>query len=440
MRDRTRRDDEAREPSSAVTAWTVGLLCVSVVACGVIAGGLLHETEPELTTAPPTSTRVTTEAARPQSYRTPEVVFPVEIPGCDQVEPPGEDGLVGWAGSAESGYDDPDFPWYSGPKATAMSAAARAALPTGVTVDWDSIDRSLVFQPILGEPDDPLGGFARAAAAVRRGERGGSLSLSVRADGWPLPPCRAGDLDERRVLADATVDLHDTWSETDGVRTLSRSATAYFADGGRVSAYVTDAADHDAHPTGAVPIDRDELVALVTAPGLRASTPVPPGSPEPPEACAITVDRSDPISEDAARRLGSALADVALDGHVLDRPLTDLRPPGYDSGGVCQVVRVDTDGLASRLSVSITTGSVPESTDGTVSRTLPDGSVVETRENAYSTWPADGPRAESSRSVTVTRPSGTRIRLSSSAVAPAEPLSLEQLEAIALTPGLEVTP
>ncbi|MFB7873862.1 hypothetical protein ACFC06_01330 [Nocardia sp. NPDC056064] len=439
MRDEVRRDDAT--PSSAVTAWTVGLLCVSVVACGVIAGGLLHETEPELTTAPPTSTRVTSSPVHTPTYRTPEVVYPVAIPGCDQVEPAADGGLTGWVATSESSYDDPDFPWLSGPKAGAMSAAARAALPAAVTVDWASVDRSLVFQPILGEPDDPFGGVTRATASVHRGERAGSLALSVRADGWPLPPCRAGGLDERRTLPEATVDLHDTWSETDGVRTLSRSATAYFADGGTVSAYATDAADHDARPTGAVPFERDELVALVTAPGLRASAPVPPGTPAPPESCGFPGDDSDPVSEAEARRLGAVLAAVPLDGHVLDRPLTDLRPRGYGDGGVCQVVRVDTGELSSRLTVSISRGEPAQTADprdGTTVRTLPDGSVVETRENAYTTWPSTGSRSENSRTVTVTRPSGTRIRLSSTAAEPAQPLPFDQLEAIALTPGLEV--
>ncbi|WP_336081930.1 hypothetical protein [Nocardia sp. SSK8] len=436
-----RRGDE-RIPSRAVTAWTVGLLCVSVVACGVIAGGLLHDPEPELTTAPPTTTRVTTPTAPPPSYRTPKVVYPVTIPGCDQVEPPAEGGLVGrWVGMSQFGYDNPAFPWFSGPKAVAMSAAARAALPPEVVVDWASLDRSLIFEPIIGDTDDKYGSSTFAAADVHRGDLVGSVSVSVRADGT-VPPCRAGSLDERRVLPDGTtVDLLDTWSEVDGVRTLSRGATAYLADGSIVDAGSTDAGGRDARPTGTVPISRDELVALATAPGLRTSAPVPPGTPGPPEPCAVAVEQSDPISQATAERLGRVLSGVRLDG--LDRPLTELRPGTYNTDGVCQVVGVITDGQRSRLAVTIAAGQpLPEQTspdDGTTFRALPDGTVVQTRDDVSTSMTADGPRSRSSRVVTVTRPAGTRVTLSSTAEEPGQALPLAQLEAIALTPGLEVT-
>lgn len=149
--------------------------------------------------------------------------------------------------------------------------------------------------------------------------------MTVRQSGDPIPPCVAGALDERRVLADGTiVDTHDTWSETDGVRTLSRSATAYAPDGTVVGAYVTDAPTNG-DPTGTVPMSIDELVALVSAPGVRITAPVPPGTPNPPESCS-TDGESPEIDKATARRMGAALARVRLDGVTLDRPLGELRP------------------------------------------------------------------------------------------------------------------
>ncbi|WP_240772214.1 hypothetical protein [Nocardia sp. CS682] len=147
---------EAREqaqPSRAVSGWTVGLVCVAIVASGVIVGGLLHEPEPALTTKPvPTAT-----PSRPRaesSYVTPPVVFPVEIPGCAVVEPPTEGNLMAWASYGTFGYDNPAYPWFSGPKAVAMSQALRDGLPDDVEVAFASDEQSLLFQPILDDPED----------------------------------------------------------------------------------------------------------------------------------------------------------------------------------------------------------------------------------------------------------------------------------------------
>jgi hypothetical protein len=43
-----------------------------------------------------------------------------------------------------------------------------------------------------------------------------------------------------------------------------------------------------------------------------------------------------------------------------------------------------------------------------------------------------------SNAVVATRPAGTKISITSSATPPSEPLSIEALESIALTPGLEL--
>ncbi|WP_280236782.1 hypothetical protein [Nocardia cyriacigeorgica] len=444
----TDSEDSMGRPSRAVSGWTTGLVCVSIVACGVIVGGLLHEPEPELTTAPPT----TTTAAPPEpeeeyTYLTPSVTYPTQIPGCDTVDPPGEGGLFGWVAVNEFGYDNPAHPWFSGPKAVAMSAALHDALPDAVVLDFAPNDASLFFQPILGDPETTeFDSFTNARASLRRGDRAGSLSVSVRRSDDPIPSCVAGQLDERRRLDDATVDTHDSWSETNGVRTLSRSATAYLSDGTVVIARATDAPD-GSDPTGTVPLTIDELVTLATVPGVRVTAAVPPGTPQPPEPCSVTDDQSPPIDEATARRLDAALAELPMEGLSFDRPLGQLRPAGSGRGGLCQTVRVAEGDRQSQLSISITTGrSMPNEpaqpsadTDTVAGRRLPDGSVIEIRESRYATPGGAGGWAQrSDRTVTVTRPSGTEVQVSSTATEPGEPLSTARLEAIAAAPGLEV--
>ncbi|NEW39788.1 hypothetical protein GV794_23850 [Nocardia cyriacigeorgica] len=443
----TDSDVNADGPSRAVSAWTTGLVCVSIVACGVIAGGLLHEPEPELTTTPPTTTAPPEPVEH--TYVTPSVTYPTQIPGCVTVDPPTEGGLFGWAAVDEFGYDNPAFPWFSGPKAVAMSAAVHDALPEGVVLDFAPIDDSLFFQPILGDETTEFDPFTNARASLRRGEHAGSLSVSVRPSDDPIPPCVAGQLDERRHLADTTVvDTEDSWSETDGVRTFSRSATAYLPDGSMVIASATDAPD-GSEPTGTVPLTIDELVQLVTVPGVRVTAAVPPGTPQPPESCSVSVmgERTPQIDEATARRLDAVLSAIPMEGLVLDRPLGQLLPGGSATGGLCQTVRVTAGGQPTRLRVSIATEQpLPAETarpsygDRMVSdRRLPDGSVVEIRESHFGSSSGTGPVTQHmSRTVTVTRPSGTEIQVISTADSPTEPLPVAQLEAIALAPGLEV--
>lgn len=443
-------DERAVAPSRAISGWTTALVCVAIVAGGVMAGGLLHEPNHELTTAPPTTTSASPQPDRERTSVTPPVTYPTQIPGCAVVEPPGDGGLFGWVTTDEAGYDNPAYPWFSGPKAVAMSEALRAALPDGVAIDFAPADRSLFFRPILEVPEPAeFGGHTNADATVRRGDRAGWMSVTVRQSSDPVRPCVAGELDERRHLPDGTtVDTQDTWSETDGVRTLSRSATAYLPDGSVIGAYATNAAG-DAGPSGEVPLTIDELVTLVTAPGLAVTAPVPHGTPGPPEACHTGFDETPAIDEPTARRLNAVLAGIRLDGVRLDRPLGDLRPGGWDDGGLCQTVRADAGGQRSRLSITITTGhTVPAETEPSSSlgdrvatrRTLPDGSVAENEESTVGVASQSGvPGTERTRSVTVTHPSGTRIEVSSRAGDPGQPLPMAQLETIALIPGLEVS-
>ncbi|WP_338758203.1 hypothetical protein V7968_26270 [Nocardia vulneris] len=440
---------DSAEPSRAVTGWTVALICVAIVASGVIVGGLLHEREPEPTTAPvPASS--TEEPSRERSYSTPPVVFPVAIPGCATVEPPSAGTSMAFVESAESGYDNPAYPWFSGPKAVAMSQAAQDALPGEVELAFASVARSLRFRPIT-DPEESggqsgFGGWTSADAILRRGSATGNLNLSVRRSTAAVPPCVAGDLDERKHLADGIVDVDDTWYEVDGVRTLSRTAHAYLTDGTAVTATATDT--DGVNHSGTVPLSLDELVAVVTAPGLRVGAPVPPGTPDVPESCNGETEGGGTIDQATARRLDAVLARIPLDGLTLDRPLGQLRPVDFGGGGVCQAVRITTPGQQSRLEVAVLTGQrLPDpsasASDGerVTSRRLPDGTVVETRESRFttiSTQPGAQPVPQLIRSVTVTRTSGARVRVGTTVDEPTPALPFERLEAIALTPGLEV--
>ncbi|MFF3225702.1 hypothetical protein ACFYV7_23100 [Nocardia suismassiliense] len=446
---------EEAQPSRAVSGWTVGLVCVAIVASGVIVGGLLHEREPELTTKPvPTATATPSRPPVESSYVTPPVVFPVEIPGCAVVEPPTEGNLMAWASYGTFGYDNPAYPWFSGPKAVAMSRALRDGLPDDVEVAFASDEQSLLFQPILDDPEDPdsppgADGWTTASGTLRRGAGEGGLMVNVRQSAAPVPPCVAGDLDERRRLADGTtVDVQDTWYEIDKVRTLSRTAHAYLPDGTAVTTAATDQRTDGSGHSGTVPLTVDELAALATAPGLRVTTPVPPGTPGVPESCSGATETGGLIDEGVTRRLDAVLARIPLDGLTLDRPLGQLRPAGPGASGVCQAVRISTPGRESRLSVAIATEQrlpedAPPNRDGdrVTNRRLPDGTVVETRESrstVQSQKPGAQPVPETMRTVAVTRPSGTRVHVSSTAADPIEPFPFAQLEAIATNPDLEV--
>ncbi|MEU8899327.1 hypothetical protein [Nocardia sp. NPDC048505] len=415
---------------ATASRWKVALSCVAVVAAAYLAAGLLFDPTPPST--PPSG----------YSYVTPPVRFPVQISGCETVEPPRKGGLFGVILGEKDGYDNPFYPWFSGPKATAMTEALRAALPEDVEIAFASLQRSLLFEPILGEDpkQENYGSDTAARATLLRGDRAGALRVSVRLSAQPVPPCVAGDLDERRTLADGTIiDTHDTWHETNRVRTLSRTATAYLPDGTVVRANATDQVTDRA---AAIPLTIEELVTIVTTPGLRVTAPVPPGTPGPPGRCFTGLKRSPAIAEAQARRWNAVLVGIPLDGLTLSPPLGALLP-AYMGGGVCQIVGLGTPEQDSLLSIKIIIGQPFPQQDSpdnaATSRRLADGAVLTTEESRST---ASGPTkstARRSRTVTVTRPSGTQITVDSSVTAADEPVSQALLEAIASNPGLDVS-
>ena len=445
-----------QESSRAKQAWTYGLIMVSVVALVIAVAGLLRPSpDPELTTVPTTSTPEPDPAAPMDVDIVEEPVDPTApIPGCETVEPPPTDSgrYSVFTSSSDPSYDNPEFPWFSGPKATAMSNAVVDVLPDTAEIEFASPDRSLVFRPItdFGDSDSELDGYTHASGSLVNGDARGSLSVQVQNRASPIPACVAGYLDERRTTTDGVVvDVHDSWQEVDGARTLSRSAHAYVSDGSWIYAdsndvFTTTQQEH----SGKVPLTIDDLVRIVTDPRLRVSTPAPPGTPPPPEGCRHPFGSNSElnaprIDREQAQRLDSVLATIDLGGPRLN----PLQPGGSPNDLLCSDNR-DVKGAAG-LYISITGGQplptperpVPGSGGQQQMRTLPDGTVVQTQQSSGSistTSSPDNSQRETINSVEVTRPGGTQISVSSSAPVPNSPLSLEELESIALTDGLEL--
>ena len=245
------------------------------------------------------------------------------------------------------------------------------------------------------------------------------------------------------------VDVHDTWREVDKTRTLTRSAHAYVSDQSWIHAAAYDnSGDGQFEQTGKVPLTIDDLVRIVTDPRLRVSTPAPPGTPSPPEGCRHSFgsdgDVNAPrIDREQAQKLDSVLSTIDLVGPRL----SPLQPGRSANDVLCSDNPDAKDGAG--LYISITGGQplptperpVPGSSGQREMRTLPDGTVVQTQQSSGSvstTSSPDNSQRETTNSVEVTRPGGTQISVSSSAAVPNSPLSLEELESIALTDGLEL--
>ncbi|QSE93971.1 hypothetical protein JWS13_37910 [Rhodococcus pseudokoreensis] len=437
--------------------WTTGLVVVSIMACGVIVAGLFDSGSGPATVE---------DAAAVPSYVTPTVEYPVDIPGCATVEPPSEREFFGVSIFGEQSYDNPRYPWFSALKASSMTAAVLDALPEDVEIPFVSPTESLLFEPIpvYDQPDvpdfeDDFGGVTSARGPLVRDAVPGSLWMSVSKADRPVPPCVAGELDRRTTLPDGTVlDADDTWTEYDGRRTLSRSVAGYFPDGTWIHANATDENFTEADPggkySGAVPLTLDDLTTIVLRPELRVSTPVPPGTPPPPTACGSGIgseDEGSALTRDDLDRLNSVLDAAWRDrGIALSKPLGSLQLAEYSDNSVCESVDVTTAGSEGTLRISIEGGhSIPAEPDkydpsydpqAAKATRLPDGSVLE-RRDAYTTAASEsGTPAvnEAGRYVTLTRPSGTQVSVSSTTVSPATPLPYELLESLATTPGLEL--
>ena len=313
-----------QESSRAKQAWTYALIMVSVVALVIAVAGLLRPSpDPELTTAPMTSTAEPATDAPVENKTAQEPVdVSAPIPGCETVLPPTEPILSAFTSSAEPSYDNPKFPWFNGPKATAMSDAVAELLPDGAEVEFASPMQSLIFQPIddYGESAPEFNGITIATGSIVNRDARGDVTVQVHQSSLPIPPCVAGNLDERRTLTDGSlVDVHDTWHELNGIRTLIRSAQAYTTDGTWIHAISSDAfTTTQQENSGSIPLTTDDLMRIVTDPRLRVSTSVPPGTPAPAEGCRDSAYTSGPaITREQARKLDAILATVGPGGEKL---------------------------------------------------------------------------------------------------------------------------
>ncbi|MDN3460478.1 hypothetical protein [Rhodococcus sp. APC 3903] len=455
--------------SKRAEKWTFALTVVSLIAGGTVVAGLVDRwsssPSDDISVAASSSITMTStpdeipaEDVPEFSYVTPSAVYPTTIPGCESVEAPEEDSFFSYILDGSDTYDDPRFPWFSSAKAAAMSEAVKQALPKDVELKFASPGNSLQFGPISapsntdGLPEgfslEELASTTASGTLIRDGKIG-ALSLMLHSSSDPIPSCVAGSLVERRVLADqSVVDLQDTWSETNGVRTLNRSAMLYGVDGTRIQAYLNDTNNDggpDAESSGVVPLTLDELVTLVEMPQLRITTPVPPGT------APLQIDCGGWTDESSGRELDRGIVDAlgeALrsgwraapsEAPDLGSQLGDLVLAENDTTTACQYVVARSGGNESRLSISITSGqplpTPPNKYDPSYDGhplsmvTAEDGSVIERDESRWENV---------HRSVVVTHPGGTQVTVSSSAEAPNVPMTFEQLEFLATIDGLEI--
>lgn len=182
---------------------------------------------------------------------------------------------------------------------------------------------------------------------------------------------------------------------------------------------------------------------IVVDPRLRVSTPAPTNTPAPTENCnGYSEAEGPPLTREQAERLDGVLATVAPNGRMLN----PLQLAGYSSSILCTAL--SDIGAGTRFTFSITGGQPlpveerPDAFSGNQKtfRTTDDGTVVQTERSYYSVSsmeePDDG-TMQIAHSVSVTRADGTAISVS--ATSPTQPaLTLEQLESIALTSGLEL--
>ncbi len=375
--------------------WTDVLVIGSIVAVGTGAAWVINDPpEPEVA----------------MGFVSEPVRYPVDIPGCDIVEPPQESQSYGYAISGMEGFDNPAYPWLTQSKVNAMSMVIQDALPT----DIDIVSRSedlfstdpLMFQPVPYmdvSVFDP--GTSADATVVRNGVEGSIAANVSRLDNGP-EPCRAGWLDSRETLSDGTViDTLDTWDEIDGERFYTNLVRVYATDGTRVIVSSSDQ-DDDFAATGTVPLSLDELRTIAMLDDLRWSTTVSDASAPLPIYCATTGSGDGQFTTATVQRINTA-----LDGFwqaieqplVLDRPLGSVGVESAGTANACGAVMVD-DGT---LTVSVADAGYSEPPSGTNVTTLSDGS--ELRGGAQGAGSLDG---QPSTDVSLVKPSGTSVVVS----------------------------
>ncbi|WP_155288906.1 hypothetical protein [Rhodococcoides fascians] len=398
--------------------WTDAIVVGVVVAVGVVAAGLTHQPMGQ------------------SGYVSEPVEYPVDIPGCESVEPPEEEQFYGVFTSGQESYDNPAYPWLTSKKAHAMSIAARDALPSQVSLVagssfWPGGD-PLVFQPVASA-DAAYDPGTSANAEVTRDGVEGSLTVNVtRVDHGPKP-CQAGWLDARETLSDGTVvDTRDTWDEFDGDRSHTNFARVYAPDGSVVVASSSDQ-NADFETTGTVPLSIEELRSIALRPELLWSTPVPIDTPPLPISCDTNSEGAGQFSSQSVDRLNASLDEFWRAAQLpieLDRPLGSMRTSPSGSAGACGAVMVG-DGT---LTIRVIDADYEPSENPWGALTLPDRSQFRDDNPGASAMTLDGDPIED---VTLVKPSGTRVDVQIAARATSVDRPLLQAIALAVAGSVD---
>lgn len=364
------------------------------------------------------------------------------IPGCDIVLP-AQEGFSFSVGSYGGQYDNPDYPWLTAAKASAMSTALIESLPADVELEFAPPSDSLVFQPMYIYPEgawiaegvtvEDISGDSTASGLVVRGDARAPLRVSVKEWNGEIPPCTEGRVDERATLPDGTViDTLDAVSEFDGASTHRRTAVAYHAD------TLVHARTSNEGSDAMLPLEVDELHRIVSIPELRVTAQVPDGTPPPRQDCGSSQEYPAlPLSRDMVERIGAALAQqwaAVFPDASTDVPVGALVPGSYSSGSACTILNVSTPTGSTELRIEIsiqdTTGwrsAEAQNSPGVSRSTLPDGTVVTRRSD-------DTPRGgQPSEWLSVLRPSNTLVQFSSG-----DGIDADSLVALASAPGLDL--
>ncbi|MCZ4080033.1 hypothetical protein O1W68_18965 [Rhodococcus sp. H36-A4] len=365
--------DEHAAPDRHSTLMMV-LVVTSIIATGIVVAGLTATPEePELTVQPVTST--VTPPPTPEEYVlvTPEVDYPQVIPGCTAVDEPEETLYSSLFVSSVQSYDNPAAPWFSGPKAHLMSEALVRVLPGDTEFDDGVIP---YFDPIPereGAAEEEVVDSTNATASISRNNRSGYLSVGVSQSTGSVPPCVAGNLDERRTMPDGTVvDTHDTWQEVNGERTSERSAFAYRTDGSWIAVYLSAPGQQED-----LPIPLDILADIATDPAFITSSAPPAGTPGNSADCGSSAfsDTTGSFTAPDISALNAALRQANTESLAPSPSLGSLRTH-HGGGALCQVV----NSAAGQLTITIGDTAQPDPgryTSGTsVSVPTPSGLTV----------------------------------------------------------------